>query len=56
MKVKVYYENHNSTQGGFEIVSFFRLMWWLFFGRIRPKEKSDLYYIRRIETIDGERI
>lgn len=49
MILKVYYENINSTQGGWEYVS-------LFIGRIRPKNYTDIYYIRKIETIQGVRI
>jgi len=56
MKLKVYYENIYSTQGGWEYVSLFKLMWWLFIGRIKPKDDIDIYYIRRIETIRGVRI
>lgn len=56
MKFKVYYESKNSYMGGYEIVSIFKLMWWLFLGRIKPKENSTIYYIRKIETIDGYRI
>jgi hypothetical protein len=56
MKVKVYFENSESTMGGVETVSILKLMWWLFIGRIKPKEKSTTYYIRRIETVYGCRI
>lgn len=56
MILKVYYENINSTLGGWEYVSLFKLMWWLFIGRIRPKDYTDIYYIRKIETIQGVRI
>jgi hypothetical protein len=56
MKVKVYYENDTSSQGGYEIVSILKLMWWIFLGRIKPNDKSDIYYIRKIETITGRRI
>jgi hypothetical protein len=56
MKVKVYFENYNSTMGGNEVVSIFKLMWWIFLGEIRPKEKSDIYFIRKIETLNGARI
>ena len=56
MKVKVYYENDISSMGGYEIVSIFKLMWWIFLGRIKPNDKSDIYYIRKIETITGRRI
>ncbi len=56
MKVKVYYEDMGSTMGGWEIVNIFKLMWWIFIGSIRPKDKSARYYIRKIETIDGFRI
>ena len=56
MKVKVYFENENSTMGGYEIVSIFKLMWWIYVGKIYPKEKSSLYYIRKIETMRGVRI
>jgi hypothetical protein len=56
MKVKVYFVGENNTIGGYEIVSIFKLMWWIFQGRIKPKENSTIYYIRRIETINGNRI
>lgn len=56
MKVKVFFENLDSSMGGHEIVSIFKLMWWIFIGRIHPKEKSTTYYIRKIETIGGVRI
>ena len=56
MMVKVYFENEGSTMGGWEIVSIFKLMWWIFLGRINPKEKSTRYHIRKIETITGSRI
>ena len=56
MKVKIYFENKNQSQGGYEIVSIFKLMWWIFLGRIRPKEKSSKYFIRKIETLNGVRI
>jgi hypothetical protein len=56
MIVKVYFENEGSTMGGWEIVSIFKLMWWIFLGRIKPKEKSTRYYITKIETITGKRI
>ncbi len=56
MKVKVYFENNKSTMGGWEIVSIFKLMRWIFLGRIKPKENSTIYFIRKIETIDGHRI
>jgi hypothetical protein len=56
MKVKVYYEDLGSTMGGWEIVGIFKLMWWIFIGGIRPKDKSARYYIKKIETIYGFRI
>ena len=56
MKVKVYYENDISSMGGYEIVSIFKLMWWIFLGRIKPNDKSAIYYIRKIETMTGRRI
>ncbi len=56
MKVKLYFEDSKSSMGGWEIVSILRLMWWIFLGRIRPKENSAIYYIRKIEAIDGQRI
>jgi hypothetical protein len=56
MKVKVYFEDSESSMGGWEIVSFFKLMWWIFLGRIKPKEKSTIYFIRKIEAIGGRRI
>jgi hypothetical protein len=56
MKVKVYFEDKESTMGGHEIVSIFKLMWWVFLGRIHPKENSTIYYITKIETMSGVRI
>jgi hypothetical protein len=56
LKVKVYFENNDSTMGGCEVVSIFKLSWWLFLGRIHVKEKTDIYYITKIETICGVRI
>jgi hypothetical protein len=56
MKFKVYFEDKESSMGGWEFVSLFKLMWWLFLGRIKPKEDSTIYYIRKIETSDGLRI
>ena len=56
MVVKVYFEDKNGSMGGWEIVSIFKLMWWIFLGRIKPKENSTIYYIRKIETITGKRI
>ena len=56
MKLKVYYENIDSTQGGWEYVSLFKIMYWLFIGRIKPKDYTDRYYIRKIETVEGVRI
>lgn len=56
MRIKVYFENEKSTMGGFEIVSIFKLMWWIFLGKINPNENSSRYYIRKIETIKGKRI
>ena len=52
---RVYFENKESTMGGYEDVGFFKLMWWMFLGSIKPKEKSDIYYIRKIE-MNGTRI
>ena len=54
--VKVYFENKNSSIGGVEIVSVFKLMWWIFIGRIMPNEKSTIYFIKKIETLNGTRI
>lgn len=54
--VKVYFENWDGTLGGNETISIFKLFWWLYFGKITPKEKSDRYYIRKIETDFGDRI
>jgi hypothetical protein len=58
MVVKVYYESSdgNDSTGGYEFVSIFKLMWWIFKGRIKPKEKSTICFIRKIETITGKRI
>jgi hypothetical protein len=56
MKVKVYFISEDTEMGGHEIVSIFKLMWWIFLGRIKPKENSTIYYIRRIETVNGKRI
>ena len=56
MKVKVYFESYDSTMGGWEIVSIFKLIWWIFLGRIKPKENSAIYFIRKIETMSGRRI
>ena len=56
MKLKVYFENQESTMGGWEIVPLYRLVWWLFLGHIKPKENSTRYFIRKIETIEGRRI
>lgn len=56
MIIKVYYENEKSTQGGWEYVGFFKLMWWIFLGRIKPKDNTDLYYIRKLKTISNKRI
>jgi hypothetical protein len=58
MIVKVYFESNDSENsiGGYEFISIFKLMWWIFKGRIKPKEKSTIYYIRKIETITGKRI
>jgi hypothetical protein len=56
MKLRVYFENYDSTMGGYEVVSIFKLMWWLWLGRIKPKENSDIYYIRKIETMSRRRI
>ena len=57
-KVKVYYESShgNNSMGGHEIISVLKLMWWVFMGRIKPKEESTIYYIRKIETITGKKI
>lgn len=54
--IKVYYENCEGAVGGHETVSIFKMFWWLYFGRINPREKSDKYYIRKIETDYGDRI
>jgi len=56
MKVKVYFEDKDSSMGGWEKMSIIKLMWWIFLGRIKPKEKSAIYFIRKIETVDGKRI
>ena len=56
MIYKVHFEDEKSSMGGWEYVSFFKLMWWIFLGRIKPKENSARYYIRRIETSKGKRI
>jgi len=48
-----YYVSEDTNMGGYEIVSVFKLMWWIIQGRIKPKENSTIYYIRRIETING---
>ena len=56
MIVKVYFEDKNGLMGGYEFVTIFKLMWWIFKGGIKPKEKSTIYYIRKIETITGKRI
>lgn len=37
IKVKLYFENKESTMGGWEIVSLPKLIWWLFLGRINQK-------------------
>ena len=55
MIFKLYYENKNQTQGGWEEVGFFKLTYWLLFGSIFPKDNSDIYYIRRLER-NGKRI
>jgi hypothetical protein len=56
MKFKVYFEDSLSSMGGNEVVSFTKLIWWLFRGRIKPKENSTIYYIKKIETENGNRI
>lgn len=56
MKFKLYFEDEKSTMGGWEIVPFYKLMWWIFIGGINVKEKSSIYFIRRIETFYGKRI
>lgn len=56
MKVKLYFESGDGSMGGHEIVSIFKLMWWLLLGRINPKEDSARYYIRKITTVNGKRI
>ena len=56
MNIKVYYEDEKSTMGGWEVVSIFKLILWIVAGRIKPKETSTTYYIRKIETISGKRI
>ena len=52
MKVKVYFENNEWMGNRFnfqvDVVDFFE--------RIKPKENSTIYFIRKIETIDGHRI
>jgi hypothetical protein len=53
---KVYFENKDSTMGGYEHVSFIKLVWWLILERINPKEDSDIYYIRKIKNKIGIRI
>ena len=49
MKYKLFYENKNSTMGGYEYCGFLKLIWWIFLGRIKPTENSDIYYIKKIE-------
>lgn len=56
MRFKLHFEDENSSMGGWEYVSLFKLMWWIFLGRINPNEKTTTYYIRRIETSKGKRI
>lgn len=56
MKYKVYFEDKTGVAGGFEKVSFLRLIWWIWSGRIKPKENSFIYYITKIETEKGKRI
>ena len=56
MIVKVYFEDKNGSMGGYEFVTIFKLMWWIFKGKIKVKENSTIYYIRKIETITGKRI
>lgn len=56
MKVKVFYEDKTSSMGGCEIVSIFRLAWWMWLGRIKPNENPTIYHITKIETVDGTRI
>lgn len=56
MKYKVYFEDDTDSMGGWEYVGFFKLCWWIFRGRINPSENSTVYYIRIIETEDGDRI
>lgn len=56
MILKVYFENSEQSMGGWEYVSLIKLMWWIFIGRIKPKENSTIYYIYKIETKNGTRI
>ena len=56
MKLKLYFEDRNGTMGGWEYVGLLKLMWWILIGRIRPKENSAIYFIRKIETKNGMRI
>ena len=56
MKLKLYFEDRDGTMGGWEYVGLLKLMWWIFTARIRPKENSTIYYIRKIETKNGLRI
>ena len=55
MKFKLYYENKDSTQGGWEEVGFFKLTYRLLFGSICSIDNSDIYYIRKLER-NGKRI
>lgn len=56
MKIKIHFENEDSTMGGFETISIFTFFLWILLGRINPKEKSAIYFIRKIEKINGNRI
>lgn len=50
MYIRVYYENKEWTMGWNELISIFRLFLWLLIRKINPKEKSWIYYIRKLET------
>tara|TARA_R110000824_G_scaffold171055_1_gene348556 strand:+ start:502 stop:672 length:171 start_codon:yes stop_codon:yes gene_type:complete len=56
MKLKLYFEDRNGTTGGWEYVNLLKLIWWIFTNRIKPKDNSAIYYIRKIETKKGARI
>lgn len=51
MKLKLYFEDNKSSMGGWEIVSLFKLMWWIFLERIKPKQKSSIYFIRKLKPL-----